>query len=309
MLRSIHPKKKSLKKCCVYNLHNLEDKIYLRWDSLENTMQLLLSGQTENAFNTLHELQENEERKQENFPFSFISDVIDLFAPYPLQSCITLEGVFSLNHARKVLNDKHMTDVDKYLLSARTFVFFETLVLAKTASDYLGFSYFSTKNEKGYPDCHSEKKTKLKNEKTYVKKNVDIKEYYSDCRVSIDVVRSFKRRYVLDVNPHTGWHYGVLDVPHVAHFTPDMTDVFKNDCDKLEIANFIRPNSSLNKQELRDLRLYMSEVADYYCCFSNIEEELKPLSCEPNMSFYHGCMNMNQTSISSLVLPSHCYLN
>lgn len=316
MLRSVNSKKKNIKICCAYNLHNLEEKINLRWDSLENTMQVLLSGQTENALNSLNELQENEKRKQDNYPLSPVHIVIDLFESYPLQICISMEKAFSLKYALKILDDQHMTDVQKSSSIARKYAVLGTFVVAKTASDYLVSSYFSTKNEKENQDCHLNKKNNLEIEEIYVHNGFAIKANYSDCRVNekTDVTCTLKQMdldYVFDENPYYGLPKKVFDEPRVSPLGSDSTDVCKSNCGGLQINNEIRPTASSNNNA--DSFLLGYPISSKKNCHSKIEKNPKPLSCELKVPFYCPNMYMSQPYMSNVGLScptsSLCYLN
>lgn len=114
-----------------------DDTINLQWDSLENTMQALLSGQTENAIKSLNELQENNKRKQEEGSFSSIDTVIDLFKSHLFNILVSTETVFTTTYALRVQNAHYMTDVQKRMSIARKIVLPGALVIAKGVYDNL----------------------------------------------------------------------------------------------------------------------------------------------------------------------------
>lgn len=111
-----------------------EDTINLQWDSLENTMQAVLSGQTGNAIKSLNELQENNKRKQEDVSFFSIDIVIDLFKSHLLNILVSTETVFTTTYALRVQNAHYMTEFQKHMSIARKIVL---PVFVKSVSDYL----------------------------------------------------------------------------------------------------------------------------------------------------------------------------
>lgn len=99
-----------------------DDTINLQWDSLENTMQAVLSGQTGNAIKSLNELQENNKIKQEQGSFSSIDIVIDLFKSHLFNIFVSTETVLTTTYALIIQNAHYMTDVQKRMSIARKIV-------------------------------------------------------------------------------------------------------------------------------------------------------------------------------------------
>lgn len=120
---------------CLF-ISKFEDKINLPWDSLENTIQAMLSGQTENAINSLNELEENKKRKEEGISSS-VDIVIDLFKSHLVDILLSTEAVLFAKYALEIQSAHYMTEVQKSSSIKRKGALTGALALTKVISEYV----------------------------------------------------------------------------------------------------------------------------------------------------------------------------